>query len=149
MSAPVPRGDELVRVLATLSNPHRLRVVAALTRGGRNYVSRLARELEISRALLQVHLKKLEAAGLVSSRLELSKDGKAMKFYEVNAFAVELTPQNVATAVDTLSRDGDPPGTDRGGSEDSRRSGERNTKDGGAGGNGTADGDTEGQGAPS
>ncbi|MFI6285407.1 helix-turn-helix domain-containing protein [Streptomyces sp. NPDC051018] len=154
MSAPVPKGDELVRVLATLSNPHRLRVVAALTRGGRNYVSRLARELGISRALLQVHLKKLEAAGLVSSRLELSEDGKAMKYYEVRPFAVELTPRNVAIAVDTLGRDGDPPpegdepagadsvppGADRGGSEDSRTHGDRNA------GDGTDRQDTEGQG---
>jgi predicted transcriptional regulator len=100
--ARVPTGDELVRLLATLSNPHRLRVVAALA-GGRNYVSRLARELGISKALLQVHLKKLETAGLVSSRLELSDDGKAMKFYEVNPFAVHLTPQDIVTAVRTLS----------------------------------------------
>lgn len=107
MSPPVPTGDELVRVLATLSNPHRLRVVAALA-GGRNYVSRLARELDISRALLQVHLKKLEAAGLVTSRLELSDDGKAMKFYEVNAFAVVLTPQDIVTAVQTLSTQNNP-----------------------------------------
>ncbi|MFI9581496.1 ArsR/SmtB family transcription factor [Streptomyces sp. NPDC052236] len=96
-------GDELVRMMATLSNPHRLRVLAALTAGGRDYVSRLARELGISRALLQVHLKKLEAAGLVSSRLELSDDGKAMKFYEVNAFALHLTPEDIVTAVRTLS----------------------------------------------
>lgn len=102
MNSPVPTGDDLVRVLATLSNPHRLRVVAALA-GRRNYVSRLARELDISRALLQVHLKKLEAAGLVTSRLELSEDGKAMKFYEVNAFAVQLTPQDIVTAVQTLT----------------------------------------------
>ncbi|MEV8409937.1 helix-turn-helix domain-containing protein [Streptomyces niveus] len=102
MNSPVPTGDDLVRVLATLSNPHRLRVVAALA-GRRNYVSRLARELDISRALLQVHLKKLEAAGLVTSRLELSEDGKAMKFYEVNAFAVHLTPQDIVTAVQTLT----------------------------------------------
>ena len=31
-------GDELLQVLATLANPHRLRVVAALTEE-RNYVS--------------------------------------------------------------------------------------------------------------
>jgi hypothetical protein len=34
-------GDQLSQVMATLANPHRLRVLAALTRG-RNYVSRLA-----------------------------------------------------------------------------------------------------------
>jgi DNA-binding transcriptional ArsR family regulator len=94
-------GDELVLVLATLANPHRLRVVAALS-GGRNYVSRLARDLGISRALLQVHLRKLEAAGLVESALELSDDGKAMKFYEVTAFAVNLTPKTIAEAASTI-----------------------------------------------
>jgi predicted transcriptional regulator len=102
MRDPTPTGDDLVRVLATLSNPHRLRVVAALA-GGRNYVSRLARELGISRALLQVHLKKLEAAGLVSSQLELSDDGKAMKFYEVSPFSVHLTPERIVSAVETLT----------------------------------------------
>lgn len=95
-------GDELLRVLATLANPHRLRVLAALTRE-RNYVSAMARELGISRALLQVHLRKLESAGLVRSHLELSEDGKAMKFYEIEPFAVELSPESVAAAVRTLT----------------------------------------------
>jgi predicted transcriptional regulator len=94
-------GDELLQVLATLANPHRLRVVAALT-GERNYVSRLARSLGISRALLQVHLRKLEAAGLVAAAIEVSEDGKAMKFYEVTPFAVRLTPETVMVAARTL-----------------------------------------------
>lgn len=101
-------GDDLVRMLATLANPHRLRVVAALV-SRRNYVSQLARELGISRALLQVHLRRLEAAGLVSSTLELSADGKAMKFYEVRPFAVHLTPEVVAAAARTLSSEGAQP----------------------------------------
>jgi predicted transcriptional regulator len=95
-------GDVLLRMLTALSNPHRLRVVATLA-GGRNYVSRLARDLGISRALLQVHLRKLEGAGLVVSQLELSTDGKAMKYYEVTAFALDLTPAAIADAVRTLS----------------------------------------------
>ena len=95
-------GDGLLRVLGTLANPHRLRVVAALARE-RNYVSRLARELNISRALLQVHLRKLESAGLVTASIEVSEDGKAMKFYEVTPFAVLLTPEVIATAARTLS----------------------------------------------
>jgi predicted transcriptional regulator len=99
-------GDKLLQVLATLANPHRLRVVAALTEE-RNYVSRLARDLGISRALLQVHLRKLEAAGLVSGSVEVSADGKAMKFYEVAPFALELTPDAITTAVQTLTRDRD------------------------------------------
>jgi DNA-binding transcriptional ArsR family regulator len=95
-------GDELVRVLATLASPHRMRVLAALS-GGRNYVSRLARDLAISRPLLQVHLKRLEKAGLVSAHLELSEDGKAMKFYEVTPFVLHLTPQALVTATATLT----------------------------------------------
>jgi predicted transcriptional regulator len=94
-------GNDLLRVLATLANPHRLRVVAALAEE-RNYVSQLARELGISRALLQVHLRKLEAAGLVSATIEVSEDGKAMKFYEVAPFALQLTPDTIMVAARTL-----------------------------------------------
>lgn len=94
-------GDELLQVLATLANPHRLRVVAALA-AERNYVSQLARELGISRALLQVHLRKLEAAGLVSADIEVSEDGKAMKFYDVTPFAFQLTPETIMAAARTL-----------------------------------------------
>ena len=99
-------GDTLLKVLATLANPHRLRVVAALVEE-RNYVSQLARDLGISRALLQVHLRKLEAAGLVSSSVEVSADGKAMKFYEAVPFALNLTPEVIRIAARTLSTDSD------------------------------------------
>src|SRR5579859_359759 len=68
-------GDDLLQVLATLASPHRLRVVATLA-SRRNYVSQLAPELGISRALLQVHLRKLQAAGLVSADIEVSQDGR-------------------------------------------------------------------------
>jgi len=101
-SAEAPTGDQLVAILGTLANPHRLRVVAALT-DGRNYVSQLARDLGISRPLLQVHLHKLQSAGLVSAHLEVSEEGKAMKFYEVTAFALTLTPEVIALAARTLT----------------------------------------------
>ena len=95
-------GDALLVVLATLANPHRLRIVATLAEK-RNYVSKLARELGISRALLQVHLQKLEAAGLVSAAIEVSQDGKAMRFYDVAPFALRLTPKTIMVAVRSLS----------------------------------------------
>jgi predicted transcriptional regulator len=98
-------GDDLLRMLGTLANPHRLRVIAALLTG-RSYVSQLARTLGISRPLLQVHLRKLEAAKLVSASLELSDDGKAMKYYEVVPFSVHLTPAAIAAAVSTLTYNG-------------------------------------------
>ena len=96
-------GDRLLAILAALANPHRIRVVAALASGGRNYVSQLAREIGISRPLLHLHLQKLEDAGLVTSKLELSQDGKALNYFEVTDFAFHLTPAAVADAAKTLT----------------------------------------------
>ena len=99
-------GDDLVRLLSALANPHRMRILGVLAEG-RMYVSQLAREIRLSRPLVHMHLQKLEAAGLVSGHLELSEDGKAMKFFEVAPFAVELTPESIAQAASTLTRDED------------------------------------------
>lgn len=99
-------GAELIRVLATLANPHRLRVVAALAGRGPIHVSQLARDLGISRPLVHMHLQRLEAAGLVEGRLELSDDGKARKFFAVLPFAISLTPERVAEAARSLEIDG-------------------------------------------
>lgn len=97
-------GDRLLAVLAALASPHRLRIVAALNTDGRNYVSQLAREVGISRPLLHLHLQKLEEAGLVTSKLELSSDGKALNYFEVADFAIELTPPAIAKAVKSLTK---------------------------------------------
>jgi len=97
-----PTGDELVEMLAALSNPLRLRIIATLA-GGRDYVSHLAREIGVSRPLLHMHLQRLEAVGLIAGSLELSDDGKAMKYYEVTDFALQLTPRTLAEAVQTLT----------------------------------------------
>ncbi len=96
-------GDELLQVMAALANPHRIQIVATLARG-RNYVSQLARELGISRPLLHMHLQRLESAGLVIGVLELSEDGKAMKYFEVTQFALTLTPERIAEAAKSLTR---------------------------------------------
>ena len=94
-------------MLAALSSPHRLRIVAALQAGGRNYVSQLARELGISRPLLHLHLQKLEDAGLVTSQLELSADGKALNYFEVADFLLELSPAAIAQAAASLTNSND------------------------------------------
>ena len=96
-------GDQLLAMLSALDNPHRLRIIAALASGGRNYISQLAREIGISRPLLHLHLQKLEEAGLVSSQLELSVDGKALNYFEVNDFGFELTPAAIAKAANSLT----------------------------------------------
>ncbi len=95
-------------MLAALANPHRLRIIAALASGGRNYVSQLARELGISRPLLHLHLQKLQDAGLVISQLELSRDGKALNYFEVRAFDFALTPAAIANAARSLTSKSEP-----------------------------------------
>jgi ArsR family transcriptional regulator len=102
MTSDGPTGDDLVAILAALASPVRLRIVAQLA-AGRDYVSHLAREIGISRPLLHMHLQRLEAAGLIAGTLELSGDGKAMKYYEVTNFDVRLTPTRLARAAETLT----------------------------------------------
>jgi len=96
-------GDDIVEMLAALANPLRLRIVAQLSTG-RDYVSRLAREIGVSRPLLHMHLQRLEAAGLIVGSLELSDDGKAMKYYEVAEFDLRLTAATLADAARTLTQ---------------------------------------------
>ncbi|MET0425248.1 MAG: ArsR family transcriptional regulator [Actinoplanes sp.] len=94
-------GDVLLMVLSALANPQRLRIMAELATG-RRYVSDLARKVRLSRPLVHAHLARLSAAGLVSSALELSADGKATRYVEVSPFVLHLTPDRVAQAVRTL-----------------------------------------------
>ncbi len=95
-------GDELLEILAALANPIRLRILAQLA-DRRDYVSHLAREIGVSRPLLHMHLQRLETAGLVVGSLELSEDGKALKFYDVAHFDVHLTAATVKAAAKTLT----------------------------------------------
>jgi DNA-binding transcriptional ArsR family regulator len=95
--------EQLLAVLTAVANPHRLRVIAELE-GGRVHVSELARRLGMSRPLLYMHLDKLEKAGLVAGQLELSEDGKAMKYFELAPFELRLT---AGTIIEALRADGD------------------------------------------
>ena len=97
-------GDRFLAVLAALASAQRLRIMAALKTEGRNYVSQLAREVGISRPLLHLHLQRLEEAGLVTSKLELSSDGKALNYFEVADFNFELSPSAIVKAAKTLTK---------------------------------------------
>ncbi len=95
-------GEALVGALGALASPYRLHIIAALV-GRRQYVSQLAREIGMSRPLLHMHLRRLQAAGLVESTLEISDDGKAMNYYSVTPFALHLTPETIAEAAATVA----------------------------------------------
>ncbi len=87
-------GDELVKVFDSLSHPMRIQIMGVLAQG-RQYVSELARTVNISRPLLYMHLQKLEAAKLIKGNLEISEDGKAMKYYEIQQFDLHVTPDTL------------------------------------------------------
>ncbi len=89
---------ELLAVLTAVANPQRMRIVAELS-GGRVHVSELARRLGMSRPLLYMHLDRLEKAELVTGHLELSEDGKAMKYFELAPFELRLTAETITDAV--------------------------------------------------
>jgi DNA-binding transcriptional ArsR family regulator len=63
------------------------------------HVSELARRLGISRPLLYMHLDRLEKAGLVTGHLELSGDGKAMKYFELAPFELRLNADVITEAL--------------------------------------------------
>jgi DNA-binding transcriptional ArsR family regulator len=97
----------LLAVLTAVANVQRMRVVAELT-GGRVHVSELARRLGMSRPLLYMHLDRLEKAGLVTGQLELSEDGKAMKYYTLAPFDIRITAETITEAIqEAAAEDGD------------------------------------------
>jgi DNA-binding transcriptional ArsR family regulator len=98
MESGLTSESDLLAVLTAVANPHRMRVVAELSYG-RVHVSELARRLGISRPLLYMHLDRLEKAGLVTGHLELSEDGKAMKYFELAPFELTLTAATITEAV--------------------------------------------------
>jgi DNA-binding transcriptional ArsR family regulator len=91
-------SEELLAELNAIAHPLRLRIIAELARG-RLHVSELARRLEMSRPLLYMHLDRLEKAGLVDGHLELSDDGKAMKYFELVPFELRVTAETVISAL--------------------------------------------------
>ena len=98
-------SDELLATLNAIAHPLRLRIIAELA-GGRVHVSELARRLDMSRPLLYMHLDRLEKAGLVTGQLELSDDGKAMKYFELVPFEVRVTAEVVIRALEGDDADG-------------------------------------------
>lgn len=91
-------SEELLALLAAVGHAQRLRIIGELA-AGRVHVSELARRLQLSRPLLYMHLERLEKAGLVVGKLELSSDGKAMKYFDVAPFELRLNVEAVLAAL--------------------------------------------------
>ncbi|AWB90635.1 ArsR family transcriptional regulator [Salinibacterium hongtaonis] len=91
-------ADELSIKLTAISSAQRMRIIAMLA-GERLHVSELARRVGMSRALLYMHLTKLEESGYVAGSLELSEDGKALKYFEVLPFTLTIDAETLVAAV--------------------------------------------------
>ena len=91
-------SEELLALFAAVGHTQRLRILAALA-DGQVHVSELARRLGLSRPLLYMHLDRLEKAGLVIGHLELSEEGRALKFFALAPFELTLTIDTILAAL--------------------------------------------------
>ncbi len=88
-----PQGyEDYILLFDALSHPMRVKIIGILAQE-KQYVSELARMIHISRPLLYMHLKKLEAAGVITGHHEISPSGKAIKYFELKPFVIQLTPE--------------------------------------------------------
>lgn len=93
--------EDYTKLFDALSHPMRIKIAGLLAQQ-RQYVSELARMVNISRPLLYMHLKKLETAGIILGHHEISESGKATKYYELIPFELHLFPQLLAELSDTI-----------------------------------------------
>lgn len=84
--------EDYVKLFDALSHPMRVKIIGILAEE-RQYVSELARIVNISRPLLYMHLKKLEVAGIITGCHEISQSGKAIKYFELKSFDIHITPE--------------------------------------------------------
>ena len=87
--------EHLIEQLSALGHEYRLKILTALI-NGEKYLSEIANEVGISRALAKVHLNKLQKAGLVETRtLLLEDEARALRYYKMLDFHVELSPSEL------------------------------------------------------
>ena len=87
--------EELGRQLHALSHPLRMKIILLLIQQKRDmYLNEIANNLEINRALAKIHLKKLENAAIVKSRVVLIKgEARALRYYTLLDFDIHVTPE--------------------------------------------------------
>jgi len=96
----MPNVNELAKMLDALGHPLRLRIVSLLA-GGEMYLNEIANRLGVSRALTKIHLKKLERANLVKSRIVVIEgEARALRYYQLLDFDVHISPKTLAKEVE-------------------------------------------------
>ncbi|MDW7733492.1 MAG: winged helix-turn-helix domain-containing protein [Methanolobus sp.] len=82
--------QEITTIGEAISHPVRLKLLYLLSERER-YVYDLAKDLNLSRQVVQLHLKRLEKAGFIESDLRLEDDdNRAKKFFKLKEFDVDI-----------------------------------------------------------
>jgi predicted transcriptional regulator len=92
-------AEQLSTWLTAIASPQRMRILATIAEAPL-HVSEIARRMGMSRALLYMHLAKLEEAGFVTGHHELTEDGKALKLFTAAPFTQALDLATVVAAVE-------------------------------------------------
>jgi ArsR family transcriptional regulator len=88
--------QQITTIGEAISHPVRLKLLYLLSERER-YVYELAKDLNLSRQVVQLHLKRLEKAGFVESDLRLEdNDNRAKKFFKLKEFNVTLDIDDLA-----------------------------------------------------
>lgn len=91
--------EDLATKLSALGHPTRIKILMELTKG-ENYLSEIAKNVGISRALAKVHLKKLRKSELVESKiLTMKEEARALRFYKILDFSFSISTESLAGEV--------------------------------------------------
>ena len=97
-------AEQLSTWLTAIASPQRMRILATIA-DAPLHVSEIARRMEMSRALLYMHIAKLEEAGFVTGHHELTDDGKALKLFTAVPFSTTLDLATLVAAVAASSKE--------------------------------------------
>ena len=92
-------AEQLSTWLTAIASSQRMRILSHIVDEAL-HVSELARRVQMSRALLYMHLAKLEEAGFVTGHHELTEDGKALKLFRAVPFTTTLDLATLVAAVE-------------------------------------------------
>jgi ArsR family transcriptional regulator len=88
--------QQITLVGEAVSHPVRLKLLYLLSEKER-YVYELSKYLDLSRQVIQLHLKRLENASFVESDMRLEDDdNRAKKFFRLKSFDVKLEIEDLA-----------------------------------------------------
>ncbi|MGB3907108.1 MAG: winged helix-turn-helix domain-containing protein [Methanomethylovorans sp.] len=87
--------EQIVHIGEALAHPVRIQLLYLLSEKER-YIYELAKDLNLSRQVVDLHLKRLEKAGFVESDLRLEEnDLRAKKFFRLKEFDVKLCTEDL------------------------------------------------------